>query len=195
MNNTRKMTIFSPEGNVILVKVNKVASTTLDRNVLRPHSRKFPRTHFVGQAMDELPEHMQHLYESWNGWFSFGFVRNPWDRMVSAYEFLKQTQFDMPFEEFIMTLHEIENQTVQEHVTPCHLFTHHEGEQMVDFVGRYERFNQDLIPILELCKRKHPPPVVNASERSDYRNYYTPATIERVAELYAEDIELFGYEY
>jgi hypothetical protein len=30
---------------------------------------------------------------------------------------------------------------------------------------------------------------------NDYRQYYTPRTIELVAEVYRKDIELFGYSF
>ena len=36
---------------------------------------------------------------------------------------------------------------------------------------------------------------VNASDRRDYRDYYTPELVEGVANLYARDLDLFGYEY
>ena len=39
------------------------------------------------------------------------------------------------------------------------------------------------------------PPHKNKSRHGTYHDYFTEETRNRVAEVYAEDIELFGYTY
>jgi hypothetical protein len=36
---------------------------------------------------------------------------------------------------------------------------------------------------------------VNVSVHRDYREYYTPATRDLVAQHYRQDIDLFGYQF
>lgn len=38
-------------------------------------------------------------------------------------------------------------------------------------------------------------PHLNASPRKDYRKYYTPALRDKIAAIYARDIELLGYSF
>jgi endonuclease III-like uncharacterized protein len=80
---------------------------------------------------------------------------------------------------------------------PQHSFvTDSDGKLLADHVGRVEEMQQSYdeiakrigIETTELEK-------VNASERRDYRSYYTPALVDGVARLYARDLELFDYEY
>ena len=51
----------------------------------------------------------------------------------------------------------------------------------------------------EICGRigipSRPLEKVNASRRRDYREYYDQALVDGVANLYARDLELFGYEF
>jgi hypothetical protein len=66
----------------------------------------------------------------------------------------------------------------------------------VDFIGKTERFAEDLQVVQErLGMEPRPPAHRNKSEHGHYRDYYTDASRKRVAEVYAEDIDLFGYTY
>jgi hypothetical protein len=36
---------------------------------------------------------------------------------------------------------------------------------------------------------------VNGSRRADYRQYYDPSLVDAVAARYAQDLDLFGYDF
>jgi hypothetical protein len=67
----------------------------------------------------------------------------------------------------------------------------------VDFIGRVENFVADGnvlrerlgLPPLEEFPRK------NLSPHGHYSDYYNDETRKRVAEVFAEDIDAFGYTY
>jgi hypothetical protein len=66
----------------------------------------------------------------------------------------------------------------------------------VDFIGRTENFVEDLQRVqVQLGLEPSTPPHKNKSKHGTYHDYYTDETRQRVAEVYAEDIELFGYTY
>jgi len=71
-----------------------------------------------------------------------------------------------------------------------------EGEQFVDFVGRFENLDSDWKYICKQigCKQTRLPRK-NSSSHAHYSESYTPELKELVAELYADDIELFGYKF
>jgi hypothetical protein len=156
------------------------------------------------------------------GFFRFGFVRNPWDRLVSCYrdkiknEVGGYTHFslrpgvanclarydafvaDMPFDAFVAAVASIPDDDADEHFRAQHTFlTNRKGEVVADFVGRYERLADDF----EVVRKKTGLPAVElprlqaARTVAKYAAYYTPKTRDIVAERFRRDIELFGYEF
>jgi len=64
-----------------------------------------------------------------------------------------------------------------------------------DFAARARIRREDYQRICDTLGGGDPLPHVNKSERIDYRDYYTPATHDIVASVYARDIELFNYTF
>jgi hypothetical protein len=152
--------------------------------------------------------------------FTFCFVRNPWDRLVSSFHYFLQYPRNKPhnpnseltkktcadFTEFCRFLRRT---PVEDKIIPdsrmhygaqmkpqCFWIRNENGEIDIDFIGRYERINEDF---QELCRRAQVDPVqlchINHSEHRPYYEYYTKETREIVAEMYREDIEEFGYSF
>lgn len=74
------------------------------------------------------------------------------------------------------------------------------GDKKVDFVGRYENLENDFkvvaeeIGIAETTRLPH----VNSTKRAQrrhYSEYYTREAREKIAEIYADDIKMFGYKF
>lgn len=66
-----------------------------------------------------------------------------------------------------------------------------------DFIGRQETFDADVATIVDHLGL---PPVArvprdNASVARDHREAYTPQMRDRVAEVFADDVEAFGYTF
>lgn len=143
--------------------------------------------------------------------FSFGIVRNPWDWQVSLYRFAFESVLDLPllaayarglrpvrktysgFESFADYIRW--RCTDDVHLQKDFLFSEG-GEQLVDFVGRFERLDDDFRTICDRIGIPATLPKLNESSKgTPYRDYYTPETIEMVRQTFAPDIELFGYEF
>jgi hypothetical protein len=155
--------------------------------------------------------------EKWNSYLKFTIVRNPWDRFVSSYVYATTRNSywhndqlglhpdyallsENSFEE-CCRIACVQRQSLRHEAWfPQHLWVTRpeDGQQriMVDHVLRYERLEEDMTA---LCERLGMPsaelPCINASERRDYRDYYNTRTAAMVAELYATDIKVFGYEF
>jgi hypothetical protein len=71
------------------------------------------------------------------------------------------------------------------------------GGRRVDFVGRVENFVHDVNVVREKVglERVEELPRANKSSHGHYSDYYDDQTRDRVAELYAMDIEEFGYAF
>ena len=79
---------------------------------------------------------------------------------------------------------------------PQHLFTHDEnGNQLVDVIGRFENFAQDAKQILGWLNISDPIEKIHSSDHPPYREAYTPRMKDIIADVFAKDIEMFGYEF
>lgn len=147
-----------------------------------------------------------------NSYFKFTFVRNPWDRLVSAFFFLKKGGMNennrrwaeanlaryQDFDSFVR--HGLKRSEILSflHFRPQHLFVCLKRNQPgLNFVGRFENLESDFAFI---CRRLNLESKLveanrNASRERDYREYYTEETRQLVGEIYAEDVRTFGYSF
>jgi hypothetical protein len=76
-----------------------------------------------------------------------------------------------------------------------------ESGPAVDFLGQYERLEQDLRKVLRHVGIKEPIDIPRTNitgtrpEQHDYRDFYTPRTRALVADWYAREIALLGYGF
>ena len=143
-----------------------------------------------------------------------GFVRNPWDRLVSCFFFFKQgEEHEWPdadareikkmntFESFNDFVLDLEANTGwwqnKFHFLDQHLWTHSsEGVLALDYLGKYETLNEDIEALFE--KLNKPPrklKKINASRHGHYTTYYDDKAIKIVSRIYSKDIALFGYKF
>lgn len=161
---------------------------------------KFPRHAKIIAAREMLPHE---LFESL---FKFAFVRNPWDLQVSSYYHIRRERPHLlagheDFENFLR--YKLDpDRPYQFHIdTSIELQSDYlvdlRGKVLVDFIGRYENFEADFH---EACRRMSiTPPLLahrrKATNRSDYRSYYSDATAELIAERFKKDIDLLDYTF
>ncbi|UEX76752.1 sulfotransferase family 2 domain-containing protein [Spiribacter halobius] len=107
-----------------------------------------------------------HLSESrFADYFSFSFVRNPWDRTVSFYKYIGEPA-RCEFKRFALEVLPRDLwQGMYWFVRPQTEYLYDNGRLMVDFVGRFERLESDF---REICRRLELPcarlPFVNRSD-------------------------------
>lgn len=141
--------------------------------------------------------------------FSFTFVRNPWDRLVSSYEYLKSggNNFrDLEDYEKIFSKYGNFRNTIlnwkQDFFHQIHFkqqlewICDNNGNVIVDFVGRFENLQQDFDIACDKMQvtRIQLPRVGNISHKH-YTEYYDDETVEIVAQKYAQDIDYFRYKF
>ena len=134
-----------------------------------------------------------------NSYFSFGIVRNPWDWQVSMYQFgLEGTTNPRrgKFKGFGSFENYIRWRCQEDvHYQKDFLFSEN-GDQLVNFIGKYENLETDFRKICENVGIDARLPKLNQSARHKrFQDYYTPETMELVRRTFAPDIELFGYNF
>jgi chondroitin 4-sulfotransferase 11 len=152
--------------------------------------------------------------DTWNQYFKFAFVRNPWDRLVSWWEMMRRNVVEgrprNGFQRYIME----RARTFEEFLQQCDSeYRDADGAKwiyrnqvdylrdrdevlLVDFVGRFEQLQLDFSHV---AARLNVAPItlphVNGTVRRPYTSYYSRELRELVAERYAKDIEAFGYRF
>ena len=144
-----------------------------------------------------------------NGNYSFTVVRNPWDRMVSAYHYLEKislpagsswlklnniTKANFPtFDKWIRNLHNYDN-------PPIYWFRP-ETQQAewldvpVDLILRYETLADDFKQIQKYYNCSFNLPTHYVTGHTKYTDYYTDVTKKIVEKLSLTDISTFKYTY
>lgn len=149
-------------------------------------------------------------FKEFKNYFKFSFSRNPWDRLVSAFHFLKQGGWGESDEKWAkenLSRYEIFDDFVNDWLSEKNIFSYHHfrpqchylclSERIigVDFLGRFESIETDFRKICERLGVTCDLPELNSSQRKDYADYYDSKTRDIVGRLYKEDIKTFGYSF
>ncbi len=135
--------------------------------------------------------------------FTLTLVRNPWDRVVSYYPWLRAQSFAHPAvglakaQDFSGFLNHPQTQASLTAWPYGSYMRDRAGVERCTLYARLERVAEDLAPFeAHLGFRVTPFARANASARvRDWRGYYSDADAALVARLCAEDIARFGYGF
>lgn len=129
----------------------------------------------------------------WRDYFTFAIERNPWDAVVSLYFWKYKDLPELPdFEHYV-------NQIWIEQLANNRRMYRIRGELALDRVLRYESLDAELQEVWDQLSLPGSPDLPRAKGQArpagHYRDLYTPASRDRVADVFADTIETFGYEF
>jgi chondroitin 4-sulfotransferase 11 len=167
--------------------------------------------HAAGGHFDANEYRMIFGRDFWR-YFKFAFVRNPYTRLVSAYEFLLRGghpawKEDQRFRDDVLTHYTGFEDFVLRWVTPkltCAIFHFRpqtqfltlDGKLVMDFIGKHEQIGDDFARVAERLQIRAELGHRNRTEglRRPLDSYFSDDRIvERVKEVYAEDFRLLQY--
>ncbi len=172
------------------------------------------------QIPDVYPFMNQHDHAAWAQaymgidkycqYYSFAFVRNPWERLVSWYSMIahrgiRNRLFDYvwknanSFDDFVIKCTDIIEDLDGRKSTlynQLDYISDEQGKIIVNFVGRFEYLQRDAENLFKNIGLATPKiPHLNSEKHRHYSYYYRPYTRDLVAERYQRDIEYFGYTF
>lgn len=145
----------------------------------------------------------------------FAVVRNPWDRLASAYSFAaaghgesdvaaevaphvhRQLKSISSFERFLKDWLPQQDLTRLDGVLRPQTYYVVAGGGTIPFdhLGHQEDLDATETWLTDMLGRQIRFPLINQSRRGDYRKEYDPEMRDIVARLYADDIARFGYDF
>ena len=183
-------------GNSVTTALNSVPrrSTGPIYPELFKHSKAFD----IRQAVGE---------EIWAHYFSFAFVRNPWDLMVSSYHWwLQKAPRWRKFDADVDRIRQMRDFTtfmlspygrtmINRREGSLFDWIGHDGQVIVDYVGKMETMADDWRAICDRLELDVELPHLNQTEREPDRDYYNDETRQIVERRFARIIDLCGYEF
>lgn len=181
----------------LLNKETSGSLSKLPQNIRETYELDYSLKHATAIEIAEyLPE------KSRNDYYKTATIRNPWDRTVSAYHWIKSKELpNLSFNEYVNMMYKYTNDKshkfAQMFQPQTSYFTSHDGEVIVDYVIRFENLQEGVdlvgskVGINFGVIKKH-----NVTrKRKHYREYYTSETQDIVHECCINDIELFDYKF
>jgi len=180
--------------NFVFIHINKTAGSSVEKalNLRFEHKTAVEKRAELGEDL-------------WKRKYVFAFIRNPWDKVVSHYHYRVRTNQTglgdqhLSFGEWVCRAYGKNEPRYYDNpkmfMPQSGWLTNERGEMIVDFIGRFERLEEDFATICQNIGRQAQLPHVKSSKRSGYQQYYTEETRDIVAEWFAEDIRRFGYRY
>lgn len=188
--------------NCIFVHIPKTAGVSISQNLFG---------NLGGGHKTITDYHLIYSPSEFNRYFKFTIVRNPWDRLVSAYFFLKEGGFKADekewfdehlasyntFEEFVLQWVNQENIYTYNHFIPQYHFVTHRNKLAVNKFYKLENITsavQDISTKLGVeLSLSHKNKTKN--RKPDYREYYNSRTKKIINQVYQRDITLFDYTF
>lgn len=148
--------------------------------------------------------------------FKFSFVRNPWDRLLSAFAHLKgQGEPLAPREELWSKQHLGETDTFEQFVLKLRneqfrsliindvhfrpqldwITLPGTGQIAVDYLGRFEALNEDYAQVAHRLGVGSELPLRKQTKRPPYREAYSSKMRAIAEEVFSEDIRRLGYTF
>lgn len=137
-------------------------------------------------------------------YFVFAFVRNPWDRVVSQWNYMNsyaQSGGDLNYKKYcnkmLQSIESFSDFLHSKHtIAPCLNWVQYQNSIGADYVGKMETMQEDFDIVCNKIGISHQQlPHHNKTNHKHYSEYYDEETREIVAQKYAKDIEYFDYKF
>ena len=146
----------------------------------------------------------------YNDYYKFTVVRNPWDRLHSAYEFLKKGGLNdndrRSYENYLSKYNDFEDFVINGldkniinkivHFIPQYEFICDDsGDINLDYILRFENLDDDIKCLSSIIKEEIKLGHHNFNPKIKYTDVYNNKMAKKVSEIYHEDIIRFGYKF
>lgn len=185
-----------PHGDYIFIHLNKNGGTSISEAIDLPYVRHIDVKEIISMVGEKAFKQS----------FVFCVVRNPWDRVVSQYEFrvrtnqIDKSDINSSFKEWVTDTYGGQN-TFAQYKNPKLFYPQSDwlkdknGVIRVKNILKFETLSSDFEKITEELGIKNKLLYLNATPKALYKKYYDKDTEEIVRKWFIEDIKRFNYSF
>jgi chondroitin 4-sulfotransferase 11 len=176
------------------IHINKTGGSSIEKAL------NLPSEHFT--ALEKVAQYGR---AEWDRRFTFTFVRNPWEKVLSHYHFRVMTNQTglksktIPFRDWVLESYGARNPHYYDKpkmfMPQTSWLCDQQGSLLVDFVGRFENLAGDFRVVCERLGVRAELPHYKISNRPPYQSAYDAETQGLIAEFFSEDVKAFGYAF
>jgi hypothetical protein len=193
--------LVSPTNRFIFIHVPKTGGLSI-REALRPYVPSELQNIFAWHCCAK--DCMKIIFD-WQSYFSFGFVRNPWDAQLSMYKYVMGMGPQHPEWEQVSAYGDF-NKYLENHLTAnweaglltiqSDFLCNEADKILTSYVGRFEEVNRDFAKVCSMLNLSPGVlPKLNQSEHGNYRTYYNASSRALIEKIFWRDINVFGYKF
>jgi len=145
---------------------------------------------YINKKMNMTPE-------KWDNYYKFCFIRNPYDKIISAWNHINR--YNIPFKNYLNLINKCND------VEYIHMFLpqtrniiNEKGKININYIGKFENLENDLTHILKnigIKKIIHDVnKKMNKRDHLDFYKYYDQESLNIVNNLLKEDFDNLDYE-
>jgi hypothetical protein len=145
----------------------------------------------------DINKRMNMTPQKWDTYYKFCFIRNPYDKIVSAWYHVNR--FNIPFKNFL-NLENVCNDVEYMHVFMPQVrnIINEKGKININYIGNFENLEEDFHKILENIGVKRilheVSKKMNVRDHAPYKEYYDQETLDRVNIILKEDFDKLNYK-
>ena len=178
----------------VFIHINKTGGTSIEKAL---------GVHFEHRTAQEKVKELGR--SRWDKKYTFAFIRNPWDKVVSHYHYrIKNNQTNLGnnpigFSEWVKRAYG--EQDPMYYNNPKMFMPQSDwvidgrGEIIVNFIGRFEKLEEDFNTVCKSINKQATLPHIKSSKRTDYRDYYDDESLKIITDWFREDIKRFEYTF
>jgi len=200
----------SPKGDFSLIPFDKY-------HTIFVHITKTAGTSVARSLFTYLPYHYTAIQyrimygkKTFDEYFKFAFVRNPWDRLYSSYRYLKSGGWNdedqkwsdknlskyKDFNDFVINWLSKSNIKKHIHFKPqCEFVCDKNNNVLVDYIAYFESLDTEFNIIAKKLNIQSELGSFNMNPGQSYKDVYNDEMIKIVREVYDDDINIFGYDF
>lgn len=178
----------------IFIHINKTGGSSIEKalNIPFEHRTALEKIREIGRSR-------------WDRKWTFAFVRNPWDKVVSHYYHRVKTNQTglgdqhIDFKEWVKRAYGNKDAAYYDKpkmfMPQTDWIADEDGQIIVDDILRFENLEADFRKVLEKLERSASLRHAKKSDRGNYGQYHDAEAAELVRSWFARDIERFGYQF